>query len=104
MKTFQQFQLDSQQLDEGIGAVAKVAKFLLKPSAQAVGVAIDALIPDPVADGTLKGAENTARNIEYRDRKQQRFQDLRQSGEFTRSRAKKRSDSEKEFQNYLKNR
>ena len=90
MKTFQQF--------------AKAGKFLLKPSAQAVGVALDAIIPDPLADGTLKGAEKTARDIQYKDKKQERFQNLRKSGEFTRSRAKKRSDSEKEFQNYLKNR
>ena len=90
MKTFKQFA-------KGAG------KFFFGPKAIAVGTAIDAVMPDPFADGTLKGAENTARNIQYRDRKQQRFQDLRQSGEFTRSRAKKRSDSEKEFQNYLKN-
>ena len=92
MKTFKQFA-------KGAG---KAGKFFFGPSAIAVGTALDAVMPDPVADGTLKGAENTARNIQYRDRKQERFQDLRKSGEFTRSRAKKRSDSEKEFQNYLK--
>ena len=89
MKTFQQF--------------AKAAKFFLKPSTQAVGVAIEAALPDPLADGTLKGAEKTSRNIQYRDRKQERFQNDRKSGQFTRSAAKKRSDDEKQFQKYLKN-
>ena len=89
MKTFQQF--------------AKAAKFFLKPSTQAGGVAIDAALPDPLADGTLKGAEKTSRNIQYRDRKQERFQNDRKSGQFTRSAAKKRSDDEKQFQKYLKN-
>ena len=90
MKTFKQF--------------AKGAtKLFLKPSAQAAGIALDAIIPDPLADGTLKGAEKTARDIQYKDRKQERFQNNRKSGQFTRSAAKKRSDDEKEFQNYLKN-
>ena len=90
MKTFAQF-------------AKKTGKFFFGPKALAVGTVIDAIDGKPFADGTLQGAEKTARNIQFRDRNQQRFQDLRKSGEFSRSKAKKRSDSEKEFQNYLKN-
>ena len=90
MKTFQQF-------------AKKAGKFFFGPKAIAAGMVFDTIDGKPFADGTLKGAEKTIIDMQIRDRNRQRFQDLRQSGYFTRSKAKIRSDQEKQYKKYLKN-
>ena len=79
MKTFQQF-------------AKKTGKFFFGPKALAVGTVIDAIDGKPFADGTLTGADKNYDKFNERQFKYSIHKGRRQTGEYTRSAAKKFSD------------